>query len=79
MSHKEITLRTDCDAIVKYVDAKKEKGILTNRWIKFQHSIQNCGTKIVWEHIKGKNNILPDILSRHLLETNLAGTSEDVR
>ena len=66
ISQKEITVRTDCESIVKYIDNKKEKGTINNRWLKFKHAISNCGTNINWEHIKGKNNFLPDQLSRLL-------------
>lgn len=66
ISQKEITLRTDCESIVKYTENKKDKRILNNRWLKFKYSITNCGTNICWEHIKGKDNFLPDKLSRLL-------------
>ena len=62
---KEITIRTDCEAIVAYgthqinSDRKPHK-----RWLKFQEYIYHNGIYINFEHIKGKNNVAADILSR---------------
>lgn len=65
---QEITIRTDCEAIVKYSHKVKgiRKTLSTKRWIKFTDSIINRGLKIHWEHIKGVNNSLADTLSRLL-------------
>lgn len=71
ISHKEITIRTDCEAIEKYLENKKERGILSNRWLKFKNAVFNRGTNINWEHIKRKTNFLPDKLSRLFIEQEL--------
>ena len=67
LSKKQITIRTDCEAIVKFSDTKNERKLTSNRWLKFREFVLNRGFKIKWEHIKGKDNKLPDLLSRKLL------------
>lgn len=61
----EITLRTDCENIVKYVHQYKDmKKFNTNkRWVTFTDKILNQGLKINFEHISGKDNTHADILS----------------
>jgi len=61
---KEITLRTDCEAPIKFADMKKESKLLSNRWLKLNEYIIGKGIKFNFEHIKGKTNAIPDLLSR---------------
>ena len=64
--HKEFTARTDCEAIVRFIKNDQSKKVNRTRWINLQNIIQGCGYKINFEHIKGKNNGLADMLSRNL-------------
>ncbi|KAL4568034.1 hypothetical protein LXL04_023634 [Taraxacum kok-saghyz] len=66
ISKKEITLRTDCEAIVSFYnkmngDSKKSS---RRRWLNFLDRINNTGLTINIEHIKKKDNKAADILSR---------------
>ena len=55
----EITIRTDCEAIVKFYKLKNEKRSSRRRLLNF-----TTGVKIEIELIKGKDNSLADSLSR---------------
>ena len=46
----------------------------TKRWIKFQNSL--IGLKTKFEHIKGKDNILADWLSRQIIINNIDNTND---
>ncbi|KAG2657454.1 hypothetical protein PVAP13_1KG280231 [Panicum virgatum] len=61
---KEFTLRTDCEAICNYYNKVNSKKSSTRRWVLFEDIITGNGYKVIFEHIKGKDNILPDIFSR---------------
>ena len=64
ISKKEITIRTDCEAIVKFYKLKNEKRSSQRRWLYFTEIIINTRIKIEIEHIKGKYNSLADSLNR---------------
>ena len=64
ISKKEITIRTDCEAIVKFYKLKNEKRSSQRRWLNFTERIINTGIKIEIEYIKGIDNSLADSLSR---------------
>ena len=64
ISKKEITITTDCEAIVKFYKFKNEKRFSQRRWLNFTERIINTGIKIEIEHIKGSDNSLADLLSR---------------
>ena len=49
----------------KFFENKNSSKLSTKRWIKFQNSL--IGFKHKFEHIKGKNNILADWLSRQII------------
>ena len=66
LNKKEILVRTDCEAIVKFFHNKNSKRISQRRWLAFKDRILNSNYHIIFEHIKGKNNILADTLSRCL-------------
>ncbi|KAG2628721.1 hypothetical protein PVAP13_3KG379700 [Panicum virgatum] len=61
---KEFTVRTDCEAICKYYNKVNSKKSSTRRWVLFEDIITRNGYKVIFEHIKGKDNTLPDIFSR---------------
>ena len=61
---REIIIRTDCEAIVKFYKLKNEKRSSQCRWLNFTERIINTGVKIEIKHIKGKDNSLADSLSR---------------
>ena len=64
ISKKEITIRIDCEAIVKFYKLKNEKRSSQRRWLNFTERIINTGIKIEIEQIKGSDNSLADSLSR---------------
>ena len=64
ISKKEILIRTDCEAIVKFYKLKNEKRSSKRRWLNFTERIINTCVKIEIEYIKGKDNNLADSLSR---------------
>ena len=68
ISKKEITLRTDCEAIVSFYNKMNgdSKRSSRRRWLNFLDRINNTGLTINIEHIKGKGNKAADILSRLL-------------
>ncbi|AEC49877.1 polyprotein [Banana streak UI virus] len=60
----EITVRTDSSAIEKFYNKSTEHKPSEIRWIKFMDFISGAGPEIKFEHIKGKDNTLADLLSR---------------
>ncbi|KAG2565441.1 hypothetical protein PVAP13_7NG038517 [Panicum virgatum] len=64
LGFKEFTVRTDCEAICKYHNKVNSKKSSTRRWVLFEDIITGNGYKVIFEHIKGKDNTLPDIFSR---------------
>jgi len=64
LGFKEFTVRTDCEAICKYYNKINSKKSSTRRWVLFEDIIIGNGYKVIFEHIKGKDNVLPDIFSR---------------
>jgi ribonuclease HI len=64
LGFKEFTVRTDCEAICKYYNKVNSKKSSTRRWVLFEDIITGNGYKVIFEHIKGKDNTLPDIFSR---------------
>jgi ribonuclease HI len=61
---KEFIVRTDCEAICKYYNQINSKKSSTKRWVSFEDIITGNGYKVIFEHIKGKDNKLPDLFSR---------------
>ena len=63
--HNEVfTIITDCQNIVSHynkIHANKQEA---RRWVNFVDSITGNGFKPIFEHIKGNDNTLADILSR---------------
>ena len=64
LGFKEFTVRTDCEAICRYYNQLNSKKSSTRRWILFEDIITGNGYRVIFEHIKGKDNSLPDMLSR---------------
>jgi ribonuclease HI len=64
LGFKEFTVRKDCEAICRYYNQLNSKKSSTRRWILFEDIITGNGYKVIFEHIKGKDNHLPDLLSR---------------
>ena len=64
ISKKDITIRTDCETIVKFYKLKNEKRYSQRRWLNFTERIINTGIKIEIGHIKGSDNSLAYSLSR---------------
>jgi len=61
----EITIRTDCEAIVAYANSQLHSDKKPHkRWILFKELVYRNGIKITFEHIKGIKNVAADILSR---------------
>jgi len=64
ISKKEILVRIDCEAIVKFHNNQHSKRINQRRWLTFRDKIVNNNYNVIFEHIKGKDNSLADQLSR---------------
>ncbi|AEC49881.1 polyprotein [Banana streak UL virus] len=60
----EITVRTDSSAIERFYNKSTEHKPSEVRWIHFMDVISGAGPEIKFEHIKGKENTLADLLSR---------------
>lgn len=63
---KEFTIRTDCEAIVKFIQGDQEKRRSVSRGAKFQDTLVNGGYKPKFEHLTGKDNYLADYSSQNL-------------
>jgi len=64
LGFKEFIVRTDCEAICKYYNKVNSKKSSTRRWVLFEDIITGNGYNVIFEHIKGKDNTLPDIFSQ---------------
>jgi ribonuclease HI len=64
LEFKEFTVRTDCEAICKYYTKVNIKKSSTRRCVLFEDIITENSYKVIFEHIKEKDNTLPDIFSR---------------
>lgn len=67
INKKEITVRTDCEAIVKFYNKINEKRSSTRRWLNFIVSIVGNGYNIKFEYNKGSDNQIADYLSRLII------------
>ena len=66
LNWKEILVRIDCEVIVKFFNNKNSKKISQRRWLSFKDRVLNSNYKVIFEHIKGKDNSLANNLSRCL-------------
>ncbi|KAG6521836.1 hypothetical protein ZIOFF_018969 [Zingiber officinale] len=64
LDKEEITLRTDCQAIIGFHNKSVKNKPFGVRWIAFMDFITGIGIKVNFEHIDGKLNIFADSLSR---------------
>ncbi|GJT48745.1 Orf y [Tanacetum coccineum] len=64
LDKQEVTLRTDCQAIISFYNKTNSNKSSRVRWIKFTDAVTGTGVKINIEHIEGKHNTLADSLSR---------------
>lgn len=64
LDQKEITLRTDCQAIISFYNKTSANKPSRVRWMSFTDFITGSGVQINFEHIEGKQNGLADCLSR---------------
>jgi ribonuclease HI len=63
LGFKEFTVRIDCEAICKYYNQINSRKSFTRRWVLFEDIITRNGYKVIFEHIKGNDNKLPDLFS----------------
>ncbi|ACV74337.1 putative polyprotein [Pelargonium vein banding virus] len=73
LDRKEITLRTDCQAIVSFHNKMAQNKPSRVRWISFTDFITGLGIKVNIEHIDGKDNVLADTLSRLIFKIQEEG------
>ena len=66
INKKEILVRTNCEAIVKFFNNKISKRINQRRWLAFKDRIINANYRVIFEHINGSNSVA-DKLSRCFL------------
>ncbi|GJZ43738.1 Orf y [Tanacetum coccineum] len=64
LNKQEVTLRTDCQAIISFYNKTNSNKSSRVRWIKFADAVTRTSVKINIEHIEGKHNTLADSLSR---------------
>ncbi|GKB52689.1 putative polyprotein [Tanacetum coccineum] len=64
LDKQEVTLRTDCQAIISFYNKTNSNKFSRVRWIKFADAVTGTGVKINIEHIEGKYNTFADSLSR---------------
>ena len=64
LDKREITLRTDCQAIISFYNKSSNNKPSRVRWLNFVDFITGTGVEVKFEHIDGKLNVLADSLSR---------------
>nr|WOJ52284.1 nonfunctional polyprotein due to mutation [Fig badnavirus 2] len=64
LDKKEVTIRTDCQAIISFFNKSAQNKPSRVRWLSFTDYITGVGVPINFEHIEGKDNLLADNLSR---------------
>ncbi|KAJ1685927.1 hypothetical protein LUZ63_017317 [Rhynchospora breviuscula] len=64
LDQKEITLRTDCQAIISFYNKSSQNKPSRVRWINFVDFVTGTGVHVNFEHIDGKLNVLADSLPR---------------
>jgi ribonuclease HI len=63
LGFNEFIVRTDCEAICKYYNQINSKKSSTRRFVLFEDIVNENGYKVIFEHIKGKDNKLHDLFS----------------
>ncbi|GKD42588.1 putative polyprotein, partial [Tanacetum coccineum] len=74
---QEITLRTDCQAIISFYKKTSSSKASRVRWMNFADAVTGTGVKIEIEHIEGKHNVLADSLSRLVNSCVIACTTKE--
>ena len=69
LNREQFTLRTECENIKKFFENKNSSILSTKIWIKFQNIL--IGFKPKFEHIKEKDNIFANWLSRQIFINDL--------
>ncbi|QED42803.1 ORF3 [Dioscorea badnavirus A] len=69
MDKQEITIRTDCQAIISFFNKSAQNKPSRVRWIAFTDFITGLGIPVTFTHIDGKDNGLADALSRLVTAT----------
>jgi hypothetical protein len=64
LGFKEFTVRTDYEAICKYYNQNNSKKSSTRRCVLSEDIVTENDYKVIFEHITGKDNKLPDLFSR---------------
>lgn len=64
LDKQEITLRTDCDAIIQFFNKTNQNKPSRVRWLGFIDFCTNTRVNVIFEHIDAKNNVIDDALSR---------------
>ncbi|KAI4374074.1 hypothetical protein MLD38_012115 [Melastoma candidum] len=64
LDKREVTIRTDCGAIISFHNKLATNKPSRVRWIAFCDYITGSGVEVKFEHIKGSSNQLADHLSR---------------
>ncbi|GKD53224.1 hypothetical protein Tco_1286611 [Tanacetum coccineum] len=64
LDKQEVTLRTDCQAIISFYNKTNSSKSSRVRWIKFADAVTGTGIKINIEDKEGKHNTFADSLSR---------------
>ncbi|CAL5349298.1 unnamed protein product [Camellia sinensis] len=64
LDKQQLTLRTDCQAIISFFNKTVDHKPSRSRWIAFTDYITGLGIEVSLEHINGSDNTLADALSR---------------
>ena len=70
IQNDSFTVRTDCNNIVEFYkkvqkkNFEKKNSFISKRWLSFLETLTGRGYKAEFEHVKGKDNSIADILSR---------------
>lgn len=64
LDKQEITIRTDCQAIISFFQKSPTNKPSRVRWIAFTNYITGIGIPVQFKHISGTDNQLADSLSR---------------
>ncbi|WVZ48793.1 hypothetical protein U9M48_000202 [Paspalum notatum var. saurae] len=77
LGFKEFMIRTDCEAIYRYYKQINSKKSSTRKWVLFEDIITGNGYKVIFEHIKGKDNRMKKEISFNGIETFTFGSENN--
>jgi len=69
LDKQEFTLRTDCEAIVKFHNNLNNNRLSSARWVNFIDNVVRTNVNVCFEHVSGKDNKFADLLSRLIAAT----------